>query len=341
MSAIRYLICRPRGGLNDTLCQIEKCWQYAERFHRELIIDTRDSGLMTNFFDFFVVKKSSVKVRDNFTDEELKEVNQATCLPAFFQGDLLKPKIVFLNPQKNYVDQLTQQSATFDFRIDHSQTILVHEQSGGGTLSFVCLERLCFSKKISQSIEKVLAQIPKHYQAIHVRNTDYQTDYLYFFKKLKKRVSKKNVLICSDDHEVINYAKNTFLLTNLFSITTTINPSKNQPLHLKRYYANQSECEIATTNALIDLIGLGLADTLYIMNGNHGHPSGFSVLAAYLCKHKKIIAELLENHSILEHKNPAGHVITLVSAQRQINRFVPKFLRGILNPFFKRNPKNH
>ena len=341
MSTLRYLICRPRGGLNDTLCQIEKCWQYAEQFNRVLIIDTYESGLMANFFDFFVVKKSSVAVRGNFTDEELKKVNQLSCLPEFFQGELFKRSIYFLNPQKNYVDYLTQQSATFDFNVDHTQEILVHEQSGGGTLSFECLGRLSFSKKISESIQQALAKLPKNYQAIHVRNTDYQTDYNYYFKKIKKRVSKNNLLVCSDDNKSIDQAKNTFLLTNVFSITTLVKTSKNQPLHLRQYYTNQSECETATKNALIDLIGLGLADILFIMSGNHGHPSGFSVLAAYLCEHKKIIRQLLDNHSLLENKTLAGRVVFLLSAERQINRFVPKLLRGILRPLLKRNSSHH
>src|SRR5947209_3468047 len=40
LSKDRLLLCRPQGGLNDMLCQIEKCCQYADRVGRTVIVDT-------------------------------------------------------------------------------------------------------------------------------------------------------------------------------------------------------------------------------------------------------------------------------------------------------------
>jgi hypothetical protein len=50
----KYLLCRPTGGINDIFCQIEMCWDYAEKYNRNLIIDTTNHlSLMANFSDFF------------------------------------------------------------------------------------------------------------------------------------------------------------------------------------------------------------------------------------------------------------------------------------------------
>jgi hypothetical protein len=45
----RILLCRPQGGLNDTLCQIHRCIIYAFVHHRKLIIDTTRAGFLMNF----------------------------------------------------------------------------------------------------------------------------------------------------------------------------------------------------------------------------------------------------------------------------------------------------
>jgi hypothetical protein len=51
----RFVLCMPAGGLNDVLCQIEKCWRYAERHGRKLVIDTAKTGLLDSFDQYFKV----------------------------------------------------------------------------------------------------------------------------------------------------------------------------------------------------------------------------------------------------------------------------------------------
>ena len=52
-SSSKYLLCRPRGGLNDTLTQISLCLDYAFKFKRHLIIDTMRSGILDRFDNYF------------------------------------------------------------------------------------------------------------------------------------------------------------------------------------------------------------------------------------------------------------------------------------------------
>ena len=42
--AQRLLLCRPQGGLNDMLCQVEACCRYGERSGRSVIVDTNYAG---------------------------------------------------------------------------------------------------------------------------------------------------------------------------------------------------------------------------------------------------------------------------------------------------------
>jgi len=54
----RYIICSPRGGLNDTLNQIERCRRLCVISNRTLILFTEESGLMNPFFNIFMTTNS-------------------------------------------------------------------------------------------------------------------------------------------------------------------------------------------------------------------------------------------------------------------------------------------
>ncbi|MCP5000226.1 MAG: hypothetical protein GY933_16185 [Hyphomicrobiales bacterium] len=84
----KYLLCRPKGGLNDTLCQIERCWQYAEQHHRTLIVDTTRSCFAGEFSNFFEPTEASDKIVFAQTDELLGVLNNASCFPPEVEGNL-------------------------------------------------------------------------------------------------------------------------------------------------------------------------------------------------------------------------------------------------------------
>src|SRR6201995_4369148 len=57
MTAGRLVLCRPQGGLNDILCQIEWVCCYAERHGRAVVIDTdyaHANSFRDRFSDYFV-----------------------------------------------------------------------------------------------------------------------------------------------------------------------------------------------------------------------------------------------------------------------------------------------
>lgn len=337
-SISNYLLCRPRGGLNDVLCQIEKCWRYAEKHRRILVIDTRDSGLMGSFFEYFSVKESSVPVRDFFSLNEIGAINQEKCLPKFCSGRLDSLDANFLNPEKNYVDRASNESITFDFEVDHAETVLVHEQSGGGTLSFACLNRIFLAEPVCRQVSSVIERLPRTYLAIHVRNTDYQSNYKYYFSKLEKRFIGKSVLVCSDDDSVIKYAKSFFRGADIMSLSDRESLGGN-PLHLKSSYKNEQDCKAATITAITDLLALGGSKCFYYMGGEHGHPSGYSVLAAHLCNNKSLICSLLKKDVDFYSDLSRSKAIFLLPTQDRLMKMIPKFMRPAIKWILKSTNK--
>jgi len=289
---------------------------------------------MGSFFEYFSVKKSSVPVRDFFSLNEIRAINQEKCLPKFCSGRLDSLDAYFLSPEKNYVDRASNESITFDFEVDHAETVLVHEQSGGGTLSFACLNRLYMAEPVRQQVFLAMEKLPKIYSAIHIRNTDYQSNYKYYFSKLEKRFIGKSVLVCSDDDGVIKYAKSFFQGANIMSLSDRESLGGN-PLHLKSSYKNEQDCKVATITAITDLLALGGSKFFYYMGGEHGHPSGYSVLAAHLCSNKPLISSLLKKDLDIYGDLSQSKAIFLLPTQDRFMKMIPKFMRPAIKWILK------
>lgn len=289
----KFLLCRPHGGLNDTLCQIEQCWRYAEKFGRTLIIDTLNSGLLAEFSEFFSPRDSLTKVHFSLSEEQLCLLNTFTCFPHSIQGKLNTYFAVYSMDSKNYVDRETTAILTFNFDKNYDELVLIHEQCGGGNLSFDLLNRISISENIRPIVLDRIQHLGHEYLAIHVRNTDYQTQYKDLFLDIYPSVTNKSLLVCSDDAKVISHAKNFFILSNVLTSSQTPQTG-NKPLHLSSTHSDDAQRKKATVNSIIDLIALGRSTKLYFANVTAGHSSGFSRLAMHLCQNKNVIDALLK-----------------------------------------------
>lgn len=314
----KYLLCRPRGGLNDNLVQIEKCWRYAERFSRTLILDTEKSqGFCGNFFRFFNVLKSKCEVRTLGDDCSIKELEKYSYYPNNLQG-----KLAYLSKYvsgENFVDSGSGQRLTFNHLLDYDQTILVHEQCGGGSGSLDCLSRLSFTNEVCSSIAIKLAPIftTDQYAAIHIRNTDYKTDYKRLFSRVEPRISHERVLICTDSLEAAEYAKLFFQNRKLIFTSPLIDTGR---VALHEYAATRYQAASqynAVINAVTDLIALSLSDQLFFGETKANVVSGFSKLAGSLHQNRGIVQQLFiecEGREFVEKKvRKGGHVYLDVS----------------------------
>lgn len=296
----RVLLCIPHGGLNDTLGQIEKCRRYAKAFDRVLIIDThRKSGILSHFSDFFEITDSGGVTVVPEVDESLQHhLNALTCNPPAVQNRIGKYASLFSSEWRNVCEKTSGGLITFDFEKDHEAQLLVHEQCGDGYLSEQLLPRLRLSTRARSEISMSLARLPRPYVGVHVRNTDYRTDYLPLFESIYDKTIGRNVLVCSDDPDVIVHARS-FFRDSVVITATTIPNSARKPLHLRNSYDSQEERVQATIMALTDLLALGGAEELcYAKSVTSGEPlrlgkSGFSLLADHIFRNKHLIASLL------------------------------------------------
>ena len=288
----KYVLCIPHGGLNDSLCQIELCWQYCEKEGRNLIIDLSNSGFMIGgFFDYFALRSVRQNVQE-MNPDTLIHLNSMRCYPHAFKGRIQLISFLWRKESRKFYDQNTGQALTFDFSKKYYESLLIHQQCGGGSLSCKFFDRVDFSSHLKSIIISRLTILPSDYIAIHVRNTDYRTEYECQLKSLVEPLDGKNILVCSDDIGVFGFVRRHFSRSNVYILSEPM-LSNNKPIHVKLNYEDDSARRIATENVFVDLMGMAMAQKLYTFNSVAGNRSGYSRLAHYLNENKNLLHRLL------------------------------------------------
>ncbi len=293
-SAERYLLCRPQGGLNDALVQIEKCWRYAERFGRILLIDPRYSGTLTNLCLFFSPISPSQRVHFHISLDQLQDLNTLTCQPSCVSGRLSEySSIRILSGDGTTVccESETRTPLQFDFEVDHPEQLLLHDSWGSGTESFDFLRRVKLESHLALEVGEAIRKLGPDYAAVHVRHSDYRTNWRLFLKTIRTALYGRTVLICSDNVDVLSAGplilKDSKVVAQAKSLYTD-----GQPQH-RRSGATEHARNETMRAALIDLLKLGAASDLFIATINQGFISGYSRLAAMICQDKTILNSLL------------------------------------------------
>lgn len=289
---VKFLLCRAYCGMGDTFNQIEKCWRYAEANDRVLVIDTRDSGLLGDFSDYFRSRTNQPAVYFN-PDDALRAFPDV--LSRWYCQSTLKPRAdrpLGVCQSITSKPTATRVQTSFNFNKVHEEQVILHESGGGGSISFHLLDRVILASGFREEVLQRLAQLPAEYFAVHIRNTDYQTDYKSLFNRIRQRLSGQNVLVCSDDANVICYAKEFFGKSRVFQ-SSVIPETHGMPLHAPSTFTDANSRHTATANAIVDLLALGRAKHVFITRHAKGQTSGYSKLARHLCDNKYIIDQVL------------------------------------------------
>lgn len=268
------------------LCQIERCAKYAEDFYRLLVIDTTCTDFSDDFGHYFVPKAPWIVT---VNAELLSRLNTFQTYPHALQGRVGSYTSHFSADKRNFVDNDTDELISFDFTRPYNDNLLIHHACGGGQLSVSCLKRFRLSKTIIDQLSARLAVIGDNYCSIHVRHTDYKTDYLPFFDSLLNTEIRGRILLCSDNKEVIDYGKDLFG-PSIYSFSE-IPDNGGQPLH----HDPSLDKRRVNTDALLDLLMLAKSSKLYAANIDSGGSSGFTLLAANLLQRPNIFESLLGN----------------------------------------------
>ncbi|MBA2124651.1 hypothetical protein DLM45_00195 [Hyphomicrobium methylovorum] len=247
---------------------------------------------MGNFSDYFEIRPSDVTIIPSVDADCLNILNQLACLPHEVSGRIGTYKAQFMRDGRNNVDTLTGTSLTFDFSCDHAEPLLLHDQSSGGSASQSLIRDLWFSPSVAEAIQNAMRDIKPGYVAIHIRHTDYQTDYRAFIESIANDLIGKRVLICTDNPEVRSFVVESLPQSEPFFVTEIVETG-GKPLHVSRYITSDDDRRRSAINSLIDLAALGMADSVLYTGVTRGCVSGYSRLASFLCKNKDVLENLL------------------------------------------------
>lgn len=308
--------------MNDVLCRIGECWRYAEKFDRTLIIDARKSELGDHFSNYFEPKYKAPNIIFDANDVDLEFLNGLPCFPAEMRGQLRRLDAILRETPRLRATS-DHSLPDIDFSRNYQEAVLAHEQWGGGSLSFGLIDKLRLSAKIRPTILNRVRQFDGKYYAVHVRNTDLQTDYKDFFSKISQEVWGKRLLVCSDDAAVIEYARSFFSSSEILT-SSEIPDTGGKPLHI---CGDRKKSNIDT---IVDLLALAKSERLFFAHVTEGRLSGFSGLAGHLCKNKYLIDDLLN----------IPQPIDFSTVRRRITRHrrdVKHYLRRKILPYFQTN----
>jgi len=329
----RYLLSRPRGGLNDVLVQLEKSRRYASQYERTLIMDTSRSGLRCDFNDLFIVGDDFGCEVVNFSDQISAELDKSVSIkPANLINRTSHYQTEWDKNDVQYRDPKTGTFINFDHRCDHPEQILVYEQAGGGLEGLSFLRHVAFSPDIANIIANRLLPLGTDYDAIHVRHTDYQTDYEQLFRQSKNLFKNRQLLLCSDNKQVKDSALSYFDTTTKLLSVSEIPDIDGEALH----FSDQVDAKQTNIDLLCDLIAMSRArrflfTKLYHTETKRPRFSGFAVLAESLRREPETIRSLLKyaDAKVLEK-------LFLTNNRSTVLKFAPsRIMAGFQRWFFK------
>ena len=294
----RFLLCRPEGGFNDMLCQIELCWRYAEAHGRTLIVDSAATVFGDAFANYFK-PVAGQKAELRLSPERLQQLNAASVFPESLQGRMDTYSKIWSEHAWGFVDATSHEPLSFDNNRDYAQTVLLHHQHGGGTVSLDALRRLRLQPELAQYIRRRIAGLGADYDAIHVRHTDYVTDIGHFFGTLVGTLAGRRVLVCSDNAEVIRLARQTFKRAQIMTVSE-VPDLGGRPIHLHAQASGIPAFDL-NRDMLTDLFALAASAHLYVSRVADGpggrlpyqQLSGFSFLAMALNRRRRLLRRLL------------------------------------------------
>ncbi len=328
----RYVLCLPRRcGFNDVLNLIWDSYSYAKQFNRHLVVDTRLSGLHDSLSSYFTLRDGIKGVDLELSLEQFQDFNRMSCYPDEYQGRLPQlyhfrsadvrwkevnaflGKWITLTNLIRYAIRPTLDQIPFSrvdfFRTvvngyfkqshvrslsDQSEQLVVHHRSGGGDFAIQALSMLQLRKEVQEHIRAKLAICGPDYDALHIRHTDYQTNYVPFVRELKPKLENRTLLLCSDNPAVIETVREMLDQTKVVVLADIHHEKRikvGEPLH-RNVSINRGFIRRRNLDMLTDLMAMANARHLYFtkilnLRGKLSY-SGFSRLAKHLHERPKV-----------------------------------------------------
>lgn len=286
--APRLVLCRPRGGLNDALNQIAVCWDYAERFGRRLVVDASRSGLHAPLSDYFTARDPAADVVLHPTPADEEAFERLTARPPELAGRIGGYAAAWDDATECHRDVgAARVPVRFDRDRPHAESLLVHEQCGGGSDSLDALRRLRFTDPVAAIVRSRLAPLGGGYAGVHVRHTDDRVDAEGFLASLREPLAGRRVLVCTDNPRVVDLARRMLAASEVLTATTLADVG-GMARHAPAAFPDPASRRRANLDALVDLMALAHAETVLLRRCFSGRLSGFGVLAKLLSGHRDV-----------------------------------------------------
>jgi hypothetical protein len=292
MTSERTVLCRPQGGLNDMLNQIERCCRYAETYDRTVVVET-DYRHARSFRDpiwkYFVSRQERLvfKTGDLGAYCDLEDV-----APAVAAGKLTDYQTRYDKKAFRVVEEDSGEALSFDFARDHAEKTLLHHDSGGGDQAIGMFSRMRLHDNLTDLLLTRVRAIGGRYLGIHIRNTDYKTPYEARIDALAKGL-KARLFVATDNRNCLAYCREAFGANRVYSFAK-LPAVAGQPLHSADSVVDVDE---ANRDAILDLLMLALGADCYafeLSKNDYGvRYSGFSRLALALQSSRPVLSQFI------------------------------------------------
>ncbi len=276
----RYILCRPEGGLADMFNQIWLCYVYALRHDRLLVIDTVPTDFCDDLFRYFRPRTSRIAPFASVA----ADVGSCTVYPPQRARDGLEYERVWMpaRPGKRFCfapPAHRDLDLTLDFSRAYDEDLVVHHACGGGGHGGSGFRLFAPSAELIAEFRRRRALLPAEFSALHVRNTDAQSDFMpYVREHLAELALCSAVFVASDKRRTIR------------DIETAYSP----PLAVRSFSQHLSDDGLAmhtrrgvdrhpvNCDAIVDLLLLSEAQRIYAPRTSGGGRSGYVRMAAQL-----------------------------------------------------------
>lgn len=275
----RYLLARPCGGFNDCLVQLDAARRHAERYGRTLIIDTNRSGLKAGFETLFATRPNFGCPVIMWSSEvgaaldTLKSVRPTELTYRITSYQSTDDKDTWLHR-----DTETKVLTSIDLERDHPETLIVQERAGGGIESLRILRKVSLRPEVATEVAARLSTLGTDYDAIHIRHSDYRTDFEGFLQRISPVFAGRKLLVCTDSAEVKEAAPR--ILGKRVEVISVAEPpdTKGQPLH----NTELADRHAANLDLLTEIIAMARAQRFIFTQLDRTHLrwkfSGFAML---------------------------------------------------------------
>jgi len=275
-----YIICMPQGGIIDMCHSIYKCYSYAKKHNRIVIIDTTKGWFNDDFNAYIQIHNPYFYTGS--PDSIYSKIKDLSIRPDGIDISLLeRPKVV--------TDGYTVQglNATLDLSRDYKERILLYANHRNGPTHITDFLSFCsISPEVLTAYKTARARLPSYYIGIHVRNTDYVSNVPEFLEEHAGVFKDKPLFLATDNRSTIDIFRKKYG-SNVHSFAHIIE-NNGKPLH-ESTIRTKEESRKYNIDTFVDIFLLASANEYYFSQKK----SGFSLAVSELRGQGELLKRLL------------------------------------------------